>query len=186
MDKLLKLIKEKQNLLNRPLVIGIDGRCGSGKTTLSLKLKEILDCEIIHLDHFFLQTHQRTKERLNEVGGNFDYERFILEVKNPLLNNKDIKYKRFSCSTMKLEDDISISRNKIIIIEGSYSFHSLINEIYDLKIFVDVSKEEQIKRIKERDGEFFLNKFIDEWIPKEEAYFSKFNIVDNVDIIIQN
>ena len=39
MDKLLKLIKEKQDLLNRPLVIGIDGRCGSGKTTLSSKLK---------------------------------------------------------------------------------------------------------------------------------------------------
>ena len=33
---------------------------------------------------------------------------------------------------------------------------------------------------------FFLNKFINEWIPKEEAYFSKFNIVNNVDIIIQN
>lgn len=186
MDKLLKLIKEKQDLFNRPLVIGIDGRCGSGKTTLSLKLKEILDCQIIHLDHFFLQAHQRTKERLNEVGGNFDYERFIIEVKNPLLNNKDIIYKRFSCSSMRLEEDIYINRNKIIIIEGTYSFHPLINEIYDIKIFVDINKEEQIKRIRDRDGEFFLNKFINEWIPKEEAYFSKFNIVDNVDIIIQN
>lgn len=186
MDKLLKLIKEKQNLLNRPLVIGIDGRCGSGKTTLSLKLKEILGCEIIHLDHFFLQTHQRTKERLNEVGGNFDYERFILEVKNPIKNRKDLSYQVFNCYTMSLEERINININKIIVIEGTYSLHPLIEDIYDIKVFVNINKDEQIKRIKKRDGEVLLQRFISEWIPKEEAYFSKFNIVDNADVIIKN
>ena len=183
MEKLINLIKEKQD---RPLIIGIDGRCGSGKTTLSNYLKSILDCEIIRMDHFFLQTFQRTDNRLKEIGGNFDYERFILEVKNPINNKKDISYQVFNCSTMRLEERVNVNINKIIVIEGTYSLHPLIKDIYDIMVFVNINKDEQIKRIKKRDGEILLQRFINEWIPKEEAYFSKFNIVDNVDIIIQN
>ncbi len=186
MDRILDLIKQRQSKKNRPLIIGIDGRCGSGKTTLSLKLKNILNCEVVHLDHFFLQKHQRTNIRLNEIGGNFDYERFILEVKNPILNKKEIRYQIFNCSTMCLESLINIDINKIIIVEGTYSFHPLINEIYDLKIFLNIDKEEQINRLRNRDGEFFLTKFVNEWIPKEEAYFSKFNIEEDADIIMNN
>lgn len=33
-----------------------------------------------HMDDFYLQGRQRTYERLNEVGGNVDYERFAKEV----------------------------------------------------------------------------------------------------------
>jgi uridine kinase len=186
MDKLLELIKEKQDLLNRPLIIGIDGRCGSGKTTLSNYLKSVLDCEIIRMDHFFLQVFQRTDNRLKEIGGNFDYERFILEVKNPINNKKDISYQVFNCSTMRLEERINININKIIVIEGTYSLHPLIEDIYDIKVFVNIDKDKQINRIKIRDGEILLKRFIGEWIPKEEDYFLKFNILNNVDLIIKN
>lgn len=182
MKKILELIKEKQQLLNRPLIIGIDGRCGSGKTTLSNILKDCFNVEIIRIDHFFLQPHQRVEERLNEIGGNFDYERFILEVKDPLINKKDIYYQVFSCASMKLEEKIEVDKSKTIIIEGTYSCHPLIEDIYDIKIFVDIDSKEQINRIRNRDGEFFLNRFINEWIPKEEAYFTKFNIENKADI----
>jgi adenylylsulfate kinase-like enzyme len=43
------LLKEKQYVL-----VAIDGRCASGKTTLAAALKEKLSCEIIHMDDFFL------------------------------------------------------------------------------------------------------------------------------------
>ncbi len=182
MEKLINLIKEKQD---RPLVIGIDGRCGSGKTTLSNYLKSILDCEIIRMDHFFLQTFQRTDNRLKEIGGNFDYERFISEVKNPIKNRKDLSYQVFNCYTMSLEERINININKIIVIEGTYSLHPLIEDIYDIKVFVNINKDEQIKRIKKRDGEVLLQRFISEWIPKEEEYFKAYNILDKVDILIE-
>jgi len=58
-----KLRDEKEHLL-----VAIDGRCASGKTSIALELKDIYGCNVIHMDHFFLREEQRTAERLNAVG----------------------------------------------------------------------------------------------------------------------
>ena len=59
------------------LVLAIDGRCAAGKTTLAARLAELCDCNVIHMDHFFLCSKQNTMERLQQAGGNMDYVRFI-------------------------------------------------------------------------------------------------------------
>ena len=133
MERILKLIQKKQSTTNRPLIVGIDGRCGSGKSSLAKYLKEKLDCEVIHMDHFFLQEHQKSEFRNHIAGGNFDNERFVFEVQRPILENRDIVYKRYDCSSKSFIENISINREKLIVVEGTYSCHPSINNIYDLK-----------------------------------------------------
>ena len=58
-------------------VLAIEGGSASGKTTLGNILYEIYGCTVFHMDDFFLQPHQRTPERYNEIGGNVDRERFV-------------------------------------------------------------------------------------------------------------
>ena len=53
--------------------------------------------------------------------------------------------------------------------------HPYFGDIYDLRVFMTVSKEEQRERIRKRNGEEKLQRFLGEWIPKEEAYFRKFH-----------
>ena len=66
-------------------LVAIDGRCASGKTTLAALLqKQIQDCYVVHMDHFFLREEQRTKERLETPGGNVDHERVLADVLQPL------------------------------------------------------------------------------------------------------
>ena len=65
------------------ILIGIDGRTGSGKSSLAKKLAEEFFCNLFHMDDFFLQGFQRTEERRKEIGGNVDYERFQREVLLP-------------------------------------------------------------------------------------------------------
>lgn len=74
------MIGEILKIKHRPVIIGIDGRCAAGKSTLALLLSEQPDATIFHMDDFYLQGRQRTYERFNEVGGNVDYERFAKEV----------------------------------------------------------------------------------------------------------
>ena len=54
------------------VVIAIDGSCTAGKTTLAAHLATKYDCNLIHMDDFFLRPEQRTAERFAEPGGNVD------------------------------------------------------------------------------------------------------------------
>jgi uridine kinase len=37
------------------VIVAIDGKCTSGKTTLASRLAEIYDCNVFHMDDFFLR-----------------------------------------------------------------------------------------------------------------------------------
>ena len=163
------------------VTIAIDGRCGSGKTTLANKLKEYLNCHIFHMDDFYLQASQRTKERYNEPGGNVDRERFKKEVLDPLKNQQDVLYRPLDCSSMSISEGTLYPYKPINIIEGSYSCHPDLINTYDLTIFVDIDESLRHKRIEERNGKEALNMFIKKWIPLEEKYFSCFDIQNHCD-----
>ena len=53
----------------QPLIVALDGRCASGKTTLAALLQQQTGCSVVHMDHFFLRPEQRTRERLGGRGG---------------------------------------------------------------------------------------------------------------------
>ena len=62
--------------------------------------------------------------------------------------------------------------------------HPYFKDCADLKIFLDVDKDVQICRISKRNGEYLTQRFINEWIPKENAYFKQFHIKEQSDYIL--
>lgn len=176
MEKLLNNIKQQiQNKASRPFLIAIDGMCGSGKTTLAASLAKELGASVFHMDDFFLQPHQRTEERLAEPGGNVDYERFKEEILDHITGPSGVTFRPFDCHAWKLADKaITIPYNDIVIVEGSYSHHPYFENNYDFKIFLEITPEEQKKRIIKRDGEAIWPMFENKWIPMENRYFEQF------------
>ena len=163
--------------MNRAIpLLGITGYSASGKTTLGYYLKDIFNCSLFHMDDFFLQDYQRTEKRLIEVGGNVDYERFKEEVLDNIIYKKDVNYRIFNCANRKIKNGVIIPYKRLNIIEGSYCLHPYFGQPYDLKIFMDINNEDQIENIRKRNGEEKLIRFKEEWIPKENSYFDKFNI----------
>lgn len=155
-----------------PVILAIDGRCAAGKTTLAQAIQKKLDCPVIHMDDFFLQPHQRTEERLSMPGGNVDYERFMQEVLIPLKEGRSFSYRPYDCKTQQLKHSISVCAPAIAIVEGTYSCHDRLWDAYDVCAFLDVEKDEQQKRIVERNGRVAAKRFQELWIPLEEAYFT--------------
>ena len=166
------------------LIIAVDGRCAAGKTTLAALIKDIYDCNVIQMDHFFPQSGQRTPERLGEPGGNVDYERVLDEVMGPLRRGGDFTYRPYDCQRMDFGDAVSVEENKINVVEGSYSCHPALFDCYDLRIFLTVGPEEQSRRILERNGPVRAEEFRDKWIPYEERYFSAFDIEKRCDYCV--
>lgn len=181
-----RLINEIYELLEKKphVIVGIDGRCASGKTTLAKRLKEKLDCNLISADEFFLRPQQRTAERLAEPGGNIDYERLEHEVLIPLRSGIIFKYRPYDCHTQSLKEPIAVSQNRISIVEGSYCCHPMLLKYYDYKVFMTVDKAEQLKRIADRNGNDGVKVFADKWIPLEEKYFAECDTEKYCDLVI--
>ena len=168
-----------------PVILAIDGRCGSGKTTLAGMIAQRYRAEVIHMDDFFLQKDQRTPERLAEPGGNVDRERFRREVILPILEGKDqFEYQRYDCSRQEFGETVRIVKSPLIVIEGAYSCHPYFGDICDVRIFMDVDPAEQRRRILSRNGPEMLPRFVSEWIPMEELYFKTFRIKEKCSICL--
>ena len=173
-----ELLKQKDHV-----IVAIDGPCTSGKTTLAGKLAEIYDCNLFHMDDFFLRPEQRTPERFAEPGGNVDYERFQEEVLIPLFSGKPFSYRSFDCKTFTLSDAVPVTHKKLTIIEGSYCNHPSFGDPYDLKIFLTITPELQLQRVLERP-QFLHQRFFEEWIPMENRYFDTFQVQKSCNLII--
>lgn len=167
-------------------MVAIDGRCASGKTTLAAALAEIMDGTVIHTDDFYLPPFMRTEERYSEPGGNLDRERLMIEVLQPLRMGFKAAYRPFDCKTMGFGEKIHLKARSLFIVEGSYSCHPEMRELYDMTVFMTTDSETQLERIKKRNGEDRLPDFISRWIPLEEKYFSAFDIEGKADAVISN
>lgn len=166
--------------------IRIDGRCGSGKTTLAGRLAALLpEAQVIAMDDFFLPMPERTPERKAQPGWNTHYERFNREVAAPFAAGEQIRYGVYDCHAGRMTRTVVVPPCRFLIVEGSYALHPAILPFGDLSVFVTVSPDEQMRRITARQPRL-AKRFAEEWIPLEEAYFSAFRIAENADFLIEN
>lgn len=185
MEKVIAEIRQRIDVLlekQEQVMVAVDGSCASGKTTLAAALAKEYDCNLFHMDNFFLRPEQRTAERLAQPGGNVDYERFREEVLLPLLEEKPFSYRPYDCSTGGLKAPVTVTPKKISIIEGSYSHHPYFGDPYDVKVFLCVSPEIRRQRILARPA-LLHKKFFEEWIPMEQQYFEVFALEEKADLL---
>lgn len=166
-------------------IIAIDGRSASGKTTLARQLKFILNAQTIHMDDFFLPPEMRNKTRYEQAGGNVHYERFCEEVLPGLKKTTAFSYRIFDCKKNRFHGNRMIWESRWRIVEGAYSLHPEFGKYADLKIFYDISPDEQMRRIYERNGAKNARIFQTRWIPLEEKYIENFNIRKKADLILK-
>lgn len=169
----------------RQTLVAIDGRCGAGKTTLAARLQAELGGQVLHMDDFFLRPEQRTESRLAQPGGNVDYERFLEEVLLPLTRGQDFIYRPYSCARQQLGTGAAMQAMGLTIVEGSYACHPALREHYDLRLFLTVTPEEQLRRIRARSGPEKADVFVQRWIPLEELYFRACAVAESADLVLE-
>ena len=69
------------------------------------------------------------------------------------------------------------------MIEGSYTSHPILDKHVDLKVFVDIDKDEQVRRLEKRNPKV-VDMFLSMWVPFENRYFAELNIKNNSDLVI--
>ena len=162
--------------INEFCIIALEGKCASGKTTIT---KDLNNVSIIDVDEFFLRKELKTKERLAEIGGNIDYDLYE-ECLKKIKPNSTITYTIFDCSTQSYKEKTIDIKDKVLLV-GVYSYHQKVRKYINKLIYLLVNKEDQLERIMKRE---LRDRFINEWIPLEETYYSSFDFISSCDLII--
>ena len=167
----------------RPVLIALDGRCGSGKTTLAVQLAEQFPgSAVFHTDDYYLPPAQRIRNWAETPCANMDLTRLREEVLVPAQAGAAVRSRAYSCREGAYLPEQCVPPAPLYILEGSYSHHPILAGFYDLKVFVTCYKEEQSRRLQAREGERYEN-FVRRWIPLEEAYFAQCRIEALADLL---
>ena len=153
-----------------------------GKSRKNAKnIKKHFDCNVFHMDDFFLPAEKKTEERLATPGGNVDWERFKEQVLDKIRTNEPFTYDIYHCGTGDVTKSKVITPKRLNIVEGVYAMHPELREAYEYELFFDVARPKQLDRIKKRSSDKMLKRFVDEWIPLEDVYFKTFNTKKEAD-----
>lgn len=155
-----------------PALIAVDGRCGSGKTGFAALASEVLACssDVVHMDDFYLPPERRTPDWMEVPAGNMDLGRFKIEVLGSPDRDGGTAYRPYDCQTGRLREPVEL-REPLTIVEGTYSQHPALAGSYDYKIFLTCDRDEQTRRLRAREGEYFPT-FDRVWRTLEERYFA--------------
>ena len=167
-----------------PVVLALDGRCGSGKTTMAAALAEQFpDSTVLHTDDFYLPPADRVPGWEQIPCANMDLARLRDEALRPAYEGQPVPYRAYSCREGRCLPVQQLSAQPLVILEGSYSHHPLLAGYETLRVFVTCSKPEQTRRLQAREGGCYQS-FAARWVPLEEAYFSHYHIENKADFVM--
>ena len=142
----------------KPLIIGIAGGTGSGKTTLVDRLKEQFgeDISVLAHDSYYAEHHDLSLEERRALNYDhpaaFDTDRMIQDLED-LKAGKTVQVPVYDYTVHdRLEETREVTPNKVILVEGILIFdNKALRDLLDIKLFVDTDADVRILRRIHRD-----------------------------------
>lgn len=173
--------------LKTPMIIGVSGFGGAGKSSFAKALGMAIGAPVVGVDSFQKDGAFDTVYRLWEI---MDFARMEKEVLHPFLNNEKVKYGHFDVPTRSISETLEIKNTGRLIVEGVGLFRPDLLKYFAYKIWIDCPTDVAIGRGKKRDREEY-NSPGDEywdgiWRNNDKEYFDVYTPKDRADCIFQN
>lgn len=137
----------------KPLIIGIAGGTGSGKTTLVERLREQFgdDISVLAHDSYYKAHHDLPLEERRLLNydhpSSFDTDRMIADLEQ-LRAGRAIERPVYDYTIHdRTEETVTVPPNKVILVDGILVFEDpALRDLMDIKIFVDTDADVRILR----------------------------------------
>jgi uridine kinase len=158
----------------RTVWVGIDGCGAAGKTSLAAAIAvAVPSVVVVSVDDF-------SGPRIAE----WDWDRFAAQVVRPLLAGRPARYQRWDWDTDAGAEWHDIEPGRTVVVEGVSSTRREVAVPWDLTVWVDAPRAVRLARARERDGDAMLGRWLDDWMPSEEAYIAREHPAERVDRIV--
>lgn len=190
--KAISLIDEIMKKSNRPILVTLDGRSGTGKSTIAKHIAERLGGVEITADDFWVGGSNEewdTKSPKEKAEMAIDWKRLRNEVLEPLLAGKPATWYPFDWKAGHgLSANALHSEPKpLIVLDGAYSSRPELQDIINLSILVEVPDDAHRRtRLIGREGEDYMKDWHGRWDVAEDYYFTDIRPRESFDLIIVN
>ncbi len=189
-DELVEKIKSLSRA-KTPLLIALDGRSGTGKSTIATTIAEKVGGVVIEGDDFYAGgTEEEWDARTSEEKASLciDWKRLRKEALEPLLANHSASWHPFDWKAGKGLAEHIVTRNPtpVIVLDGVYSSRPELTDLIDLTVLVEVQDGKRRERLIGREGFSNMKDWHQRWDEAEEYYFTKVRPPSSFSFVITN
>jgi uridine kinase len=196
LDKVISTIRACSASAQR-LVVAIDGRSGSGKSTVAQALARDIGAAIVPCDDFFavnvsnvewdaLTPEQRVAEAM-------DWRRLRREAIEPLRSGRPALWYAFdfqagprSNGTYPLRvAPTELGSKPVVLLDGTYAARPELTDILDVSVLVEAAPTTRAVRLAAREAPDVLLRWHARWDAAEEHYFTCVRPPPTFDVILR-
>jgi para-aminobenzoate synthetase len=179
-----------------PILVAIDGRSGSGKSTMARALAQEIPAAVVPGDDFFAAgiparawAARSAPERARDC---VDWRRLRREALEPLLQGHDAAWYPFDFAAgMRPDGTYAISTERVrlepapvVLLDGAYSTRPELADLIDLSILITTPAATRLRRLEAREDPQFLAAWHDRWDAAEDYYFTHVRPPTAFDIVV--
>ena len=184
----------------RPLLVGIDGLGGAGKSTFVKSLEHELTTTNNKVVTFHLDDHIVERNKRYGTGHEEWVEYYTLQWDVDFLASDLFERLHTQCDTIilpfynKVTDSISaqqfkVEPNSIILVEGIFLQRPEWKSFFDFVIFLDCPRKLRYKRVLKRDSyignqQEIFSKYKRRYWPAEKHYLDSVKPIRNADVVL--
>lgn len=158
---------------DHPVIIAIDGRSGSGKSTIARHLAKHAEVATVEMDDFYRVDDPVARARYGPAEGverYFDWQRLRDEALVPLSKGRSATFRVYDWKHNDYGDITVVDPQPFVVIEGVYSARPDLRPLVDLVVLIDTSPELSAARQLARGQN--SNEWIERWTVAEDHYFA--------------
>lgn len=184
------------------LVVAVDGRSGSGKSTIvNLTASRLPAAAVIDGDEFYAGGSAATWDSLTaeeKVAGGIDWRR-QRQVLEALTTTRSARWRAFDwdhddwdSDTAPLVGDHRMvqvaadAQPTVVILDGAYSARPELSDLLDVRVLVQAPGPVRRSRIRQRDGADYEADWTARWAEAEELYFGAVVPSSEFDLVLVN
>lgn len=173
-----KWVADRLNLYSKiglsPVCIAIDGRSGSGKSTIAASLADRFGAALISGDDFFAGPTDVVAQDAEALADSCIDRQKLRRVLIDLKSGRSARYRPFDWKKFDgslEESEVKVSPEPAVIFEGVYMAHPELRDCANLSILVDAPRNVRERRLIEREGE--IGDWERQWHRAEDWYFER-------------
>lgn len=172
----------------RPVLVGIDGQGGAGKSTFARAVVGSLGAAVVvEGDDFYRDMDDDERAALDPAAGveqYFDWQRLRREVLEPVRRgDPTLRYQRYDWDNATMGAWVEQPMPDVVVVEGVYTLRPQLADLVDVAVWVETSEETRLRRQAER-GEN-ADEWITRWVAAEDHYVATHDPRSRADLHVE-